>query len=47
MHVQFPNNLGVRNLVRYLTFAMTTAVGEMRMVLRELEDLIVLVDGLM
>ena len=47
VHVQFPNNLSVRNLVRYLTFAMTTAVGEMRMVLRELEELIVLVDGLM
>ena len=44
--VPFPNNLAVRNLVRYLTFAMTTAVAEMRMVLQELEELIVLVDGL-
>ncbi len=46
VHVRFPNNLGLRNLVRYLAFAMNTAVDEMRVVLTELEELIVLVDGL-
>ncbi len=44
--VQFPNNLAVRNLIRNRTFSMTSAVGELRLVLQELEELIVLIDNL-
>jgi hypothetical protein len=39
-HVEFPNSLSIRNLVRFRNLNMGSAVNEMRTVLQELDDLL-------